>query len=132
MNDTQRTRIPRAALAIKGARDARRRIATRAQFVRVVAAQLDTIAPGTVRVRTVPVTRDGRIRTWVVLDDADGRPIEADLAAHRAAYGLLQRAFPAADWSRARTYDARTGALALDEPTAPAALALDTTPETRP
>ncbi|WP_405955818.1 hypothetical protein [Streptomyces phaeochromogenes] len=119
-------RAPRAAHAIKGAAAARRR----EQFVEVVARQLDQIAPGTVRVRVVPVTRDGRRRTWVVLDSANG-PVGADREAHRAAYGLLTRAFPAADWNVARTYDARTGELTADEPTAPAALGLDTTPEAR-
>lgn len=128
MNTPQPTRTPRAVQAVLGARRARQRT----RFVRVIARQLDEIAPGTARVRTVPVTRDGRRRTWVVLDDAAGRPVEADLDATRAAYGLLRRAFPAADWTRARAYDATTGALALDEPTAPAALALDTTPEARP
>ncbi|RMB83715.1 hypothetical protein CTZ28_23470 [Streptomyces shenzhenensis] len=91
--------------------------------MRVVAAQLDQIAPGTVRVRTVPVTRDGRPRTWVVLDSATG-PIGADREQHAAAYGLLQRAFPQADWSRPRLYDARTGRLTVDEPTMPAELGL--------
>ncbi|MGW3511211.1 hypothetical protein [Streptomyces sp. NPDC000994] len=130
MNTPQPTGTPRAALAVKGARAARERVRSRAEFVRIMAAQLDEIAPGTVRVRTVPVTRDGRRRTFVVLDAAAG-PIEADRDAHRAAYGLLQRAFPAADWSRPRVYDARTGQLALDEPTAPTALADTTAPEAR-
>ncbi|MHA4819359.1 hypothetical protein ACXZ65_33975 [Streptomyces aculeolatus] len=89
----------------------------------VIARQLDQIAPGTARVRTVPVTtdRDGAQRraTWVALDDADGRPIEADREAHRAARGLLRRMFPAADWTRPQLYDAITGALAVDEPTMP-------------
>ncbi|WP_449352523.1 hypothetical protein [Streptomyces shaanxiensis] len=118
-------RAPRAAHAIKGAAAARRRV----EFVEIVARQLDQIAPGTIRVRVVPVTRGDHRRTWVVLDSANG-PVGADLDAHRAAYGLLSRAFPDADWSRARTYDARTGDLAFDEPTAPAALGLDT-PEAR-
>jgi len=117
VNTPQRTRAPRAAQAIAGARRARQRT----EFIRVVAAQLDQIAPGTVRVRTVPVTRDGRRRTWVVLDSANG-PVDADRDQHHAAYGLLQRAFPSADWTRPRVYDARTGVLAVDEPTAPAAL----------
>ncbi|MFF4523421.1 hypothetical protein [Streptomyces bluensis] len=111
-------------------RDPRAAARRRAQFVEVVARQLDQIAPGTVRVRVVPITHKGRARTWVVLDSANG-PVDANLDAHRAAYGLLTRAFPNADWTRARTYDARTGELALDEPAAPAALGLDTTPETR-
>ncbi|MFC3347738.1 hypothetical protein ACFOOM_09925 [Streptomyces echinoruber] len=122
MNNSQVTRrIPRAPLAIKGAHAARKRT----QFVRVIARQLDEIAPGTVRVRTVPVTRDGHRGTHVSLDSATG-PVEADRDAHRYALGLLTRAFPSADWSRPRVYDARTGVLAVDEPTAPAALGLDT------
>ncbi|WP_239149907.1 hypothetical protein [Streptomyces sp. SID8111] len=129
MNNAQPTRLPRAAQAVKAARDARQRITTRAEFVRIIAAQLDLIAPGTVHVRTVPVTRDGRRRTWVTLDDVTGRPVEADADAHRAALGLLHRAFPVADWDRPRRYDATTGVLALDEPTAPAALGLDTAEE---
>lgn len=120
MNTPQPTRTLRAAQAITGAHAARRR----AEFVRIMASQLDQIAPGTARVRTVPVTRDGRVRTWVILDDAAGRPVEADRDAHRAAHGLLTRAFPEADWTRPRTYDARTGVLAVNEPTAPAALGL--------
>ncbi|MFE9099010.1 hypothetical protein [Streptomyces sp. NPDC007264] len=127
MNTPKRTEssAPRAVQALKGAAAARRRV----EFVEVVARQLDQIAPGTVRVRVVPVTRDGRRRTWVVLDSANG-PVGADREAHRAAYGLLTRAFPGADWNVARTYDARTGELSVDEPTAPAALGLDT-PEAR-
>lgn len=117
-------RAPRAVLAIIGAAAARRR----ARFVEVVARQLNEIAPGTVRVRVVPVTRDDRRRTWVVLDSATG-PVGADREQHRAAYGLLTRAFPDTDWTRARTYDARTGEFTLDEPSAPSALGLDTAPE---
>ncbi|MGC0205258.1 hypothetical protein [Streptomyces levis] len=124
MNTPQPTRVPRAVLAINGARAARRHT----RFVRVVAAQLNEIAPGTVRVRVIPVTRDGRRRTWVVLDSNNG-PVGADREQHAAAYGLLTRAFPGADWTRARTYDARTGLLAVDEPTAPAALALNSAEE---
>ncbi|MFK0069719.1 hypothetical protein [Streptomyces sp. NPDC091046] len=131
MNNEQRTRIPRAAQAVKGARKARARISSRAEFVRIVAAQLDEIAPGTVRVRTIPVTRDDRRRTFIVLDSATG-PVGADREQHRAAYGLLQRAFPVADWSVPRSYDARTGVLAVDQPTAPAALGLDTAEGARP
>ncbi|WP_225320903.1 hypothetical protein [Streptomyces luteolifulvus] len=89
----------------------------------VIARQLDQIAPGTARVRTVPVTtdRDGeqRLATWVALDDALGGPVKADHDAHRAARGLLLRMFPAADWTRPHAYDAITGDLALDEPTMP-------------
>lgn len=89
----------------------------------VIARQLDQIAPGTTRVRIVPVStdRDGeqRLATWVVLDDALGGPVTADREAHRAAAGLLRRMFPAADWSRPHAYDAITGALALDEPHMP-------------
>ncbi|WP_224302287.1 hypothetical protein [Streptomyces olivaceus] len=125
MNNPQRTRTPRAAQAVKGARAARARISTRAQFVRIMAAQLDEIAPGTTRVRTVPVTRDGRRRTWITLDDVTGRAVEADRDEHAAALGLLQRAFPVADWSVPRSYDARTGVLSVDQPTTPAALGLD-------
>ncbi|MBT2427236.1 hypothetical protein J7F02_16545 [Streptomyces sp. ISL-112] len=105
---------------MKGAHAARRRT----RFVAVIARQLDEIATGTVRVRTVPVTHHGRPRTWVVLADADGRQICAiDPEPHRAALGLLTRAFPSADWTKPRQYDARTGVLAVDEPTAPAGLA---------
>ncbi|MFF5582690.1 hypothetical protein [Streptomyces hygroscopicus] len=89
----------------------------------VIARQLDQIAPGTARVRTVPVStdRDGeqRLATWVALDDALGGPVKADRAAHRAARGLLRRMFPAADWTRPQVYDAITGDLAVDEPTMP-------------
>lgn len=89
----------------------------------LIARQLDQIAPGTARVRTIPVStdRDGeeRLATWVALDDALGGPIEADRDAHRAARGLLRRMFPAADWTRPHVYDAITGDLAVDEPTMP-------------
>ncbi|MFF9704123.1 hypothetical protein ACF1FE_23530 [Streptomyces griseofuscus] len=89
----------------------------------VIARQLDQIAPGTARVRTVPVRtdRDGddHLATWVALDDALGGPIKADRDAHRAARGLLRRMFPAADWTRPHVYDAITGDLAVDEPTMP-------------
>ncbi|MCZ9350756.1 hypothetical protein NGM36_13260 [Streptomyces mutabilis] len=126
MNTHQPTRHLRAAQAIKGARAARQRT----RFVVTVARQLDEIAPGTVRVRTVPVTRDDRRRTFVVLDSATG-PVGADREQHRAAFGLLSRAFPGADWSRPQTYDARTGVLAVDHLATPAALGTDTTTETR-
>lgn len=119
MNTHQATRrIPRATLAVKGARNARRRT----QLVRTVARQLDLIAPGTVRVRIVPVTANGQPRTWVELSDASGRTVSSAAEQCRAAYGLLGRAFPGVEWDRARDYDARTGVLAVDEPTAPADL----------
>ncbi|MFF8095719.1 hypothetical protein [Streptomyces sp. NPDC016675] len=121
MNTPQRTRPLRAAQAIKGARAARRHT----RFVTTVARQLDEIAPGTVRVRTVPVTRENRRRTFVVLDSATG-PVGADREQHRAAFGLLSRAFPGADWTRPQSYDARTGVLAIDQTAAPAELGLDT------
>ncbi|MGW2130421.1 hypothetical protein [Streptomyces coelicoflavus] len=126
MNTPQRTRTLRAAQAIKGAHAARRHT----RFVTTVARQLDEIAPGTVRVRTIPVTREDRRRTFVVLDSASG-PVGADREQHRAAFGLLQRAFPLADWTVPQSYDARTGNLTVDRPTAPAALGLDTA-EARP
>lgn len=119
MNNAQRTARPRAAAAVEGALAARKRLALTA----VLARQLEQIAPGTARVRTVPVQtdRDGeqRLATWVVLDDALGLPIEADRDAHTAARRLLRRAFPAADWTRPHTYDTATGDLALDEPAMP-------------
>lgn len=119
MNNAQRTARPRAAEAVEGALAARKRLARTG----VIARQLDQIAPGTARVRTVPVTtdRDGeqRVAMWVALDDALGLPLTADRAAHRAALGLLRRAFPAADWTRPHAYDAATGDLALDEPAMP-------------
>ncbi|MFE0762590.1 hypothetical protein [Streptomyces smyrnaeus] len=89
----------------------------------IIARQLDQIAPGTARVRTVPVTAvlDGeqRRKVWVSLDDALGQPIEADRAAHRAARGLLRRMLPDADWSRPHVHDAITGELTDDAPTMP-------------
>ncbi|MFG7946330.1 hypothetical protein [Streptomyces cacaoi] len=115
----QTTQTPRAVLAVEGARTARRHLTRRD----VIARQLDAIAPGTARVRTVPVTidRDGERRrvTWVTLDDALGQPVAADRAAHRAARGLLRRMLPDADWSRPLAYDAITGELADDEPEMP-------------
>ncbi|MFE1070963.1 hypothetical protein ACFW5W_07005 [Streptomyces sp. NPDC058783] len=121
MNTPKPTRTLRAAQAIKGAHAARRHT----RFVTTVARQLDEIAPGTVRVRTIPVTREDRRRTFIVLDAATG-PVGADREQHRAAFGLLQRAFPLADWSVPQSYDARTSNLTVDRPTAPAALDLDT------
>jgi hypothetical protein len=124
-------RTPRATQAVRGADAARRHM----QRTGVIARQLEQIAPGTVRVRIVPVWTNregtGRARTWVVLDTANG-PMGAERDAHSAAYGLLRRMFPGADYSRALTYDARTGALTADEPTAPAELGLTTAPEARP
>ncbi|MEW2297348.1 hypothetical protein ABZ719_32380 [Streptomyces sp. NPDC006743] len=119
MNAPQITARPRAAEAIAGALAARKRLA----LTGVLARQLDEIAPGTVRVRIVPVRtdRDGeqRVAMWVALDDALGLPLKADRSAHRAALGLLRRAFPAADWTRPHAYDAATGDLALDDPAMP-------------
>ena len=114
----------RAAQAIYGAH----RGAARAQFIAVMARQLHEIEPGTARVRTVRVLVDDRPRTWVELVDATGRAIATTPAACRAAYGLLRRAFPSADWSRPRTYVASTGDLAVDVVGAPAELGLDTAP----
>ncbi|MFF4706643.1 hypothetical protein [Streptomyces sp. NPDC001297] len=123
---TERSRRPRAAQFIKGVQRAR----ARTTFVRVVARQLNQIAPGTVRVHTTPTTHHGReTRAVVLYGEAGALPTTAEQ--RRAAYGLISRAFPEADWTRARTYDARTGVLAADEPTAPAALGLDTAPEAR-
>ncbi|MDX2986322.1 hypothetical protein [Streptomyces caniscabiei] len=128
MNTPQPTqrRQPRAVLAIKGARNAR----ARTTFVRVVTRQLNQIAPGTVRVHTMPTTHHGRDPRAVVLY-AEAGALDTTAEQRRAAYGLLSRAFPEADWTRARTYDARTGVLVADEPTAPAALGLNTAPEAR-
>ncbi|MFJ5999624.1 hypothetical protein [Streptomyces sp. NPDC092370] len=129
MNTPQRTERPalRAALGIKGARAARRRT----QFVAVVARQLDEITPGTVRVHTAPTTHQGRKNRLVVLFSASGSALPTTREQRSAAYGLLGRAFPGADWSRPRTYDAATGVLAVDEPIAPAELGLDTAPGAR-
>jgi hypothetical protein len=127
VNTPQATRAPRAAQAIQGAEAARRDAERHAQRTGVIARQLDQIAPGTVRVRIVPVwtTREGarRARTWVVLDSANG-PAGADREQHTAAYNLLRHMFPGADWTRALTYDARTGQLTADKPCAPAELGL--------
>ncbi|MFD4371531.1 hypothetical protein ACFWPY_08055 [Streptomyces sp. NPDC058527] len=113
-----------AAQAINGAH----RGAARARFIGVMARQLHAIEPGTVRVRTVRVLVDDRPRTWVELVDATGRAIATTPAACRAAYGLLRRAFPSADWSRPRTYNAATGDLAVDALGVPAELGIDTAP----
>ncbi|MCX5362913.1 hypothetical protein OG864_29885 [Streptomyces sp. NBC_00124] len=123
MNNAEPTQAPRAAQAVKGAEAARRHVARTG----VIARQLEQIAPGTVRVRIVPVwkktTGEGRTRTWVVLDSATG-PVDADREQHRAAYNLLRHMFPGADWTQALAYDARTGELIVDAPCAPAELGL--------
>lgn len=130
MNAPERTqrRRPRAVLAIKGAQRAR----ARTRFVRVMARQLNEIAPGTVRVAVAPLIVRSRPRTWVELIGADGRAVGTTREQHAAAHGLLSRAFPDADWSQPRVYDARTGVLAVDQLTAPAALGLDTVEGARP
>ncbi|WP_432155553.1 hypothetical protein [Streptomyces sp. bgisy153] len=122
MNAPERThRRPRAVLAIRGAQRAR----ARTRFVRVVARQLDQIAPGTVRVAVAPLVVNSRPRTWVELVDADGRSVGTSRDQAAAAHGLLARAFPEADWTVPRVYDARTGDLAVDLLAAPVALGLD-------
>ncbi|MER8042559.1 hypothetical protein [Streptomyces sp. NPDC094032] len=121
----QGTPAPRAAAAIPGARAARRR----AEFVDVVARQLHQIAPGTVRVRTVPVLVEDRRRMWVELIDATGGVVSTSADQCRQAYGLLRRGFPAADWTRPRLYLAPTGELVDDTPRVPAELGIDTAPE---
>lgn len=129
MNAPERThRRPRAVLAIKGAQRAR----ARTRFVRVVARQLHQIAPGTVRVAVAPLVVNSRPRTWVELVDADGRSVGTTRDQAAAAHGLLSRAFPEADWTVPRVYDARTGDLAVDQLAAPAALGLDTVEGARP
>ncbi|MFJ1731505.1 hypothetical protein [Streptomyces sp. NPDC088254] len=125
--NSQRIQTPRVVLAIKGAQAARRRT----RFVATVARQLDAIAAGTVRVHTAPTTHFGRETRLVVLFSRSGSVLPTTREQRSAAYGLLDRAFPGADWSRARTYDAATGVLAVDEPIAPAELGLDTAPEAR-
>lgn len=124
MNAHQRTRAPRVAAAVKGAAVARRHI----ERARIIAGQLDLIAPGTVRVHIVPVTTADRRRTWVELVDASGRTVSTAAEQCRAALGLLRRMLPDADWSRALVYDVRAGRIADDTPAAPAALGLDTAP----
>ncbi|MEV8318015.1 hypothetical protein AB0Q95_27975 [Streptomyces sp. NPDC059900] len=123
MNTAQRTARPRAAEAVEGARAAREHLANHRTRTGVIARQLDLIAPGTARVRIVPVRTDRddeqRVAMWVALDDALGLPLKVDRPACRAALGLLRRAFPAADWTRPRAYDTATGGLALDVPTLP-------------
>ncbi|MFF5501231.1 hypothetical protein [Streptomyces roseolus] len=114
-----------AAQAIYGAH----RGAVRAQFIAVMARQLHEIEPGTVRVRVIRVLVADRPRMWVELLDGTGRAIASTPAACRAAYGLLRRAFPSADWTRPRTYVASTGDLAVDALAAvPAELGIDTAP----
>lgn len=109
-----------------GTRAARRHLARTA----VIGRQLDQIAPGTAEVRTVPVTLDGEPRTWVALLNDLAQPI-GDGDARTAAIGLLDRAFPGADWSGPQTYDVGTGHLTPDAPTAPVELGLDTAPDAR-
>lgn len=126
MNTPQRTRTLRAALAIYGARSARQHIARTAAIGR----QLDLIAPGTVEVRTAPVTTGTQRRTWVELTDVLGLPL-GDRDAHRAAGRLLMHMFPRADWSAPQRYTVDTGHLTPDAPTAPAELGIDTAEATR-
>ncbi|MFI6860151.1 hypothetical protein ACIBKZ_09595 [Streptomyces sp. NPDC050421] len=111
--------VPSAFTA--GTRAARRHLARTG----VIARQLDQITPGTAEARTVPVTIDGEPRTWVTLLNHLGQPI-GDAAARTAALGLLDRAFPGADWSVPQRYDIRTGHLAEDVPLFPASLGIDT------
>jgi hypothetical protein len=117
----QSIRPPRAAQAIAGAHRAR----MRAKFVGIVAGQLDEIAAGTVRVHTLPLTHHGRETRAVVLYSTSG-VLRTTAEQRAAAFGLLSRAFPVADWLRPRTYDARTGDLRIDEPSVPTALGVDT------
>ncbi|MFF7146074.1 hypothetical protein ACFZB5_33575 [Streptomyces nodosus] len=124
MNTAKPSRILRGGQAILGARRARQRT----RFVAFIARQLDEIAPGTVRVAVAPLTINNRPRTWVELIDASDRVVSTAADQCRAAFGLLSRAFPDADWSRPRVYDTRTGRLILDEPTTPAELG-NTMPE---
>ncbi|MGC5398046.1 hypothetical protein ACPXCP_20220 [Streptomyces sp. DT20] len=127
MNTPQTTRRLRAALAIRGARAARKTLA----FRDVLARQLDDIAPGTVAVRTVPIWTDAatgipELRTWVALDDARGRAVVATREAHRDVRQLLASAFPRADWTAAQDFDARTARLTSPPPlTMPAELTGD-------
>jgi hypothetical protein len=93
----------------------------------LTARALAALAPEVAIIRTVPVWTDGAVaprrQTLVTLDDADGRPVAADRAAHRIARDLLHRAFPAADWARPHRYDVRSGRLyPHTTPTGPAEL----------
>lgn len=111
----------RGALAIYGARSARRDMLHTA----VIGRQLDQIAPGTVEVRTVPVTIDGQPRTWAVLLNDLIQPIGGH-DARAAAARLLRHMFPRADWSTPQRYNVRTGHLTPNTPAIPAALGINT------
>ncbi|MFF6836005.1 hypothetical protein ACFY84_29870 [Streptomyces sp. NPDC012438] len=115
---------PRAVEAVLGARRAH----TRQQFIAVVARQLHEIAPGTVRVRIVPVTVDDRPRLWVELVAVTGQVVSTSADQCRQARNFLRRAFPDADWTRPRSYNAATGALTFDSLSVPAELGIETAP----
>ncbi|MFI7563833.1 hypothetical protein ACIBVM_18585 [[Kitasatospora] papulosa] len=121
--NTQRIRRPlRAAEQIRGARAGRLHI----HRTNAIGRMLDTIAPGTHTVRTIPVTIDDTRRLRVVVENALGQPVTADRAAHRAAAKVLITMFPGVEWTAPQRYTVHTGHVTPDAPTAPAALALDT------
>ncbi|MFF2135521.1 hypothetical protein ACH4NC_07445 [Streptomyces sp. NPDC017201] len=100
---------------------------TAAEAVRavMVARRLRTVAPDVDTVQTTPVyteagPRGPRVAVRVHLADVLHLPLAADADQHRAAYDVLRRAYPRAQWqSDEYRYDVRAGRLhrlTLDAP----------------
>ncbi|GGW19895.1 hypothetical protein GCM10018980_25740 [Streptomyces capoamus] len=102
--------------------NARRNSAAEAVRAVMVARNLRRVAPTVDTVRTVPVFTDAgprgaRIAVRVNLADVLRLPLAADAETHRAAYDVLRRAFPRAQWQAEEyRYDVRTGRLLLTTP----------------
>ncbi|MGW7431835.1 hypothetical protein ACWGIN_20090 [Streptomyces sp. NPDC054861] len=90
----------------------------------MVARDLRRIARDVDSVTTTPVFIDGdhgpRTVVHVHLADVLRLPLAVDAATHRAAYAVLRRAYPAAQWSSNEyRYDVRPGRLAHVTPEIP-------------
>jgi hypothetical protein len=102
--------------------NARRNSAAEAVRAVMVARNLRRVAPNVDTVRTVPVFTDAgprgaRIAVRVNLADVLRLPLAVDAETHRAAYDVLRRAFPRAQWQAEEyRYDVRTGRLLLTTP----------------
>ncbi|WP_371787446.1 hypothetical protein [Streptomyces albidoflavus] len=106
--------------------NARRYSAAEAVRAVMVARSLRAVAPNVDTVQTTPVfteagPRGPRIAVRVHLADVLHLPLAADADQHRAAYDVLRRAYPRAQWqSDEYRYDVRAGRLHRVTPDMPA------------
>ncbi len=104
--------------------NARRHSAAEAVRAVMVARNLRRVAPNVDAVQTTPVYVDGdhapRTVVHVHLADVLRLPLGVDAATHQAAYDVLRRAYPRAQWTSSEyRYDVRPGRLSRVAPELP-------------